>query len=92
MSEIRNNEDANRYELLVDDEVVGYLDYRRNVDNVIDMPHTVVDPAHGGKGYAAQLTKHALDDAREMGASVVPSCSYVAAYIEKNEEYRDLLA
>jgi uncharacterized protein len=91
MSDIRNNEAAGRYELLVDGEVIGFLDYRRRADDVIEMPHTVVDPEHGGKGYAADLTQRALDDARELGASVLPSCSYVARYIEKHPEYQHLL-
>lgn len=92
MTDIRKNEQAHRYELTVDGEVVGFSDYRQDVDNVVELPHTVVDPAHGGKGYAGELTRFALDDIRALGARVVPSCSYVARYIEKHDEYRDLLA
>ncbi|HET8797191.1 MAG TPA: GNAT family N-acetyltransferase [Thermoanaerobaculia bacterium] len=45
----------------------------------------------GGRGIAGALVKHALDDARARGLKVIPRCSYVRAYIEKNAEYRDLV-
>lgn len=92
MSDIRKNEDTNRYEMLIDGEVIGYIEYEQKADNVLDLTHTIVDPEHGGQGYAGELTKFALDDAREQGARVIPTCSYIASYIDKHEEYRDLVA
>jgi predicted GNAT family acetyltransferase len=38
------------------------------------------------------LAETALDDARERGLKVAPRCWFVAAYIEKNPEYADLVA
>ena len=90
MTEIRKNEERSRYELLVEGEVVGYLSYVAGED-AIDLPHTVVDPAHGGKGYAGELVRHGLDDIRGQGKKVIPTCSYVAGYIQKHPEYEDLL-
>lgn len=92
MTDIIRNDDTSRYELSVDGDVVGYISYERSVDNVFDLQHTIVDPAHGGKGYAGDLTKYALEDARSLSATIVPSCPYVARYLEKHEEYRDLVA
>lgn len=85
------NSDENRYELHVDGSRVGVVDYRIDGD-VVDLTHTEVDPAHGGKGYAAQLAAFALDDAREEGLTVTPTCSYIARYIERHPAYADLLA
>ena len=82
---------AHRFELRDGDEVVGFLVYRLRDDH-ITLVHTEVDPAHGGHGYAAQLAKGALDDARERGLTVVPSCPYVASYIRKHPAYADLVA
>jgi predicted GNAT family acetyltransferase len=45
-----------------------------------------------GGGIASHLTTHALDYARERGLKIVPSCPFVAAYIARHPEYRDLLA
>ena len=51
-----------------------------------------VDEAYSGQGHAGTLARSALDDARSRGLSVVPSCPYVASYIEKHPEYADLVA
>ena len=82
--------DHHRYELRSGDEVVGFLVYRLG-DGVITLVHTEVDPAHEGQGHAATLARGALDDARSRGLRVVPSCPYVASYIEKHPEYADLV-
>ena len=83
--------DHHRYELRAGHEVVGFLVYRLG-DSVITLVHTEVDPAHSGQGHAATLARGALDDARSRGLAVVPSCPYVASYIEKHPEYADLVA
>jgi predicted GNAT family acetyltransferase len=51
-----------------------------------------VPPAARGGGIASQLTAHALTFARDGGYRVVPSCPFVAAYIQRHPEFRDLLA
>ena len=43
------------------------------------------------RGYEA-MAGGALDDARSRGLMVVPSCDYVASYIDKHPAYADLLA
>ena len=82
--------DHHRYELRSGDEVVGLIAYRLD-EGVITLVHTEVDPAHEGQGHAATLARGALDDARSRGLRVVPSCPYVASYIEKHPEYADLV-
>jgi predicted GNAT family acetyltransferase len=89
--EFVDDADHSRFELRAGDEVVGFLDYRLRDDH-ITLVHTEVDAAHSGHGYAAVLARGALDDARSRGLRVVPSCPYVAAYIEKHPEYADLVA
>ncbi len=53
---------------------------------------TFVPPELRGKNVAAVLTRFALEDARAQGRTVVPQCSYAAAYLERNPEYADLRA
>jgi len=89
--EFADHPDARRYELRSGEEVVGFVDYRLAGD-VITLVHTEVDPAHSGRGHAATLARGALDDARSRGLAVVPSCPYVASYIDKHPEYADLVA
>ena len=68
------------------------IHYREAGDRVLDFDHTFVPVASRGGGLASQLTEHALRYAREHGFKVVASCPFVAAYIERHPEQRDLLA
>ena len=82
--------DQDRYELRAGDELIGIVAYRL-ADGEITLEHTEVDPAHEGQGHAATLARGALDDARSRGLRVVPSCPYIASYVEKHPEYADLV-
>ncbi|MCC2592853.1 N-acetyltransferase [Tessaracoccus sp. OS52] len=90
-TELVKNEDDNRYEVHVDGERIGFIDYVRDVD-VIDLVHTEVEPAHGGKGYAQKLADYALADIRDTGLLVRPTCGFVAKHIDRNPEYGTLVA
>lgn len=59
------------------------LNYTLN-NNVMTIIHTGVPNALGGRGLAAEITKFALDHAQAQGWTVIPQCSYVAAYIQKH--------
>lgn len=91
MAEVRNNTAASRYELYVDDELVGIADYRIEGDRVI-FPHTEVRPDKQGSGLGAELVRGALDDVRADGRRIVASCWYVARFVDTHPEYRKLLA
>jgi len=79
-----------RYSAIVGDELVGYLDYVAEPERMV-LTHTVVHDRYAGRGYAGQLVRYVLDDIRASGKRVVPVCSYVVAYIERNPEYQDLV-
>lgn len=89
---VRHNPDRQRYEVLLGDDVVGFADHHPFAEGVEAFPHTVVEPAHEGKGLASVLVRSALDDVRARGVRIVPSCWYVARWIERHPDYRDLLA
>ena len=87
---VRHAADQHRYEAVIDDHVVGFAEYQPMPDGVV-MHHTHTDPAFRGHGIAAVLVAGTLDDLRDQGLHVVPSCWYVAEYIERHPEYRDLV-
>lgn len=82
--------EASRFELLVGDDL-ALCAYRRD-GALVWLTHTEVPPAFEGRGFAAALVRAALDWARSEGLRVVPSCSYVAAYMRRHPETQDLLA
>ena len=81
----------NRYELLVDGESAGELDYQLR-DGTIVLTHTEIDPARRGGGLGGELVRGALNLIRAEGDErVVASCTFAAAWIKKNPEFQDLL-
>jgi len=86
-----DNQERKRYEARVDGALAGVLAYSVH-DGVVVMPHTVVEPQYEGRGFGGLMAERALDDAREHGLKVSPQCWFVAAYIERNPQYADLVA
>lgn len=86
--EVVHNAAMNRFEADLDGATV-VVDYRLN-GQTMTITHTGVPAAYEGRGIAAQLTKFALEYAREHGYQVQPLCSYTAAYIRRNRQYQDL--
>jgi predicted GNAT family acetyltransferase len=90
-TEVVCNRERSRYEISVDGEVAGFADYHAAGETIV-LPHTVVDPARRGLGLAAVLIRYALDDIAHSGRQVVPSCWYVAGFIDRHPEYRSMVA
>lgn len=80
---------AHRYETVVDGHL-SVCEYELAEGRMI-FTHTVVPPELRGRGIAEKLVRAALADARAAGRRVVPQCSYVAKFIERNPEYQDLV-
>ncbi|NKE66347.1 N-acetyltransferase [Ramlibacter sp. RBP-2] len=79
-----------RYEIAVAGELAGFVEYRAQGDSVA-LVHTEVLPRFEGRGLAGRLAEFALEDVRRQGARVVPSCSYIAKYIQRHPRMRDLV-
>lgn len=86
---VRHIPDANRYEAVVDG-LASICTYEQAGPRMV-LTHTVVPAALRGRGIAEQLVRAALNDARAAGRRVVPACSYVARFIERHEEFQDLV-
>lgn len=90
MTPVRDNRAEAEYELTVDGHR-AVAAYQIEGDRIV-FTHTVVPPAIEGRGVGSRLIRGALDSARDRGLKVVPQCPFVRAFIERHEEYRDLLA
>lgn len=87
---MRDNPAQRRYEAVEDGKVVGFIDYT-NRDGRYWFVHTEIDAARKGTGTGAFLVRQALDNVRAKGALVVPACPFVAGWIRRHPEYRDLV-
>lgn len=71
-----------RFELRRGDDVLGYADYRRLADGSVEMPHTVISPAHRGQGLGDVLVGGAIEQLGDV--TIVPACWFVADYLERH--------
>jgi predicted GNAT family acetyltransferase len=90
-TEVVRDDEAGRYRLLVDGEDAGFAEFVNRGDDV-ELPHTVIDPSRRGQGLAGVLIRAALDDIVDSDRKVIPSCSYVAAYIGDHPEHQGAVA
>ncbi len=90
MSEVKDNPAASRFEMTSGGGTAS-VEYRRAGERIA-LLHTEVPAALTGKGVGSKLVSGTLDAVRAEGLKVVPRCEFVAAYVERHPEYRDLLA
>ena len=83
------NEAERRFEVKLDGEI-AFAEYRL-IDHGIILPHTVVPEAFEGRGVGSALARTALGYAREEGLKVIPLCTFMAGYISKHPEWRDVV-
>ena len=69
---------------------VAFATYRR-ANNIVTVIHAEVPNVMEGHGVGSALAKGILEQLRAKGEKVDAQCPFVAAYIRKHAEYRDLL-
>ncbi|MEU3842985.1 GNAT family N-acetyltransferase [Streptomyces sp. NPDC028635] len=86
--DIRDDRAAGRLEALGGGEVVGHIEYF-----VLESPrtalvpvHTIVEPAHEGKGIASSLARELYAIAHREGVPVAPLCPYVVKWAAKHPD------
>src|SRR5512133_3159633 len=87
---VRDNAGESRYELVLDEQVVGEIAYRLAPVHMV-LIHTEVLPSLENKGLGARLVAGALDDIRARGLRVIPFCPFVRWYIRRHSDYADLV-
>ena len=80
--------EADRFTISVDGTVAGFTEIIDHLGRRT-FPHTEVDDAFQGRGLASILIGEALQQTRDDGLRIVPVCSMVKSYIEKNPEFDD---
>ncbi|HEY5082669.1 MAG TPA: GNAT family N-acetyltransferase [Bauldia sp.] len=87
---VRDNTSRHRFELEIDDQVAK-ASYRLQ-GNVITFTHTEVPDSLEGGGVGSRLARGALEMVRAAGLKVVAKCPFIAGWIERHPDFKDLLA
>ena len=86
--EVTHNEAHHAFEAWIDCHL-SKLDYIQEGKNFV-ITHVGVYPGHRGQGVAAKIVEAGLVYARQNNLRVIPMCSYAAAFIRRNPQYREL--
>lgn len=87
---VSHNEAESQFETTVEG-MVAVAAYDMEGSDRIVFTHTNVPPELSGRGIANRLAQTALEHARAKNLTVVPQCAFIAKYIERNPQYKDLL-
>jgi predicted GNAT family acetyltransferase len=90
-SEIVHDEQRRRF-VHRRDGAESYLVYHPVDERTVDFASTYTPPALRGRGIAARIVRHALEWAEGEGLKVVPSCWFVAEYVDRQPEWKRILA
>ncbi len=87
---VRHDQQQQRYVLEVNGNELGVASYQQDGERQI-FTHTEVDPSLEGQGMGSKLIRESLNDARQRGKRIVPQCEFVAAYVNKHDEWSDIV-
>jgi predicted GNAT family acetyltransferase len=89
--DVIQNQELERYELVIDGELAGYSEYRIHGTEIIFV-HTEITTTEREHGLGSRLVRGALDQVREhTDYRVVAQCPFVRRWISEHPEYQDLL-
>jgi len=89
-SNFKINEKENQFELHTKGGI-AFVEFIREGEKIY-LTHTETPAELRGRGMAAELIKQTLQCAKDNGLTVVPSCSYVAHYINEHPEWNVVLS
>jgi predicted GNAT family acetyltransferase len=81
---------SDRFTISVDGKEVGKAEFLDRGGRRI-FTHTEVDENYEGRGLATILIGEALQNTREAGLRIKAQCPMLAAYLEKHDEYADIV-
>jgi uncharacterized protein len=82
--------ESDRFTIAVEGKEVGKAEFLDRDERRI-FTHTEVDEDYEGRGLATILISEALKETRDAGKRIVPKCQMVAAYVEKHDEFKDIV-
>jgi len=88
--EVKNDKSKNQFEADLHGKT-ALIQYRRETDGTLNLFHTEVPEEFEGKGYGNQLVTGALEQIKADNLKINPSCQFVAVYIKRHPEYKNLV-
>ncbi|MGF1805618.1 N-acetyltransferase [Aliivibrio sifiae] len=91
MNTITHDPDNKCYCVALEGDVVAKVYYEKK-GNILDVISTRIPDELQGKGYGKVMMESFLSEMKTSNLQIVPVCSYVVHYMNKNEQWQFLLA
>ncbi|MEM6722712.1 MAG: GNAT family N-acetyltransferase [Bacteroidota bacterium] len=84
-----DNTAAKQYEFHIGDQIAR-IEYIKAADRIF-LTHTEVPQSLEGQGIGSAIIKAALEEVKANNWTLIPMCPFVAMYIKKHPEWKDLV-
>jgi predicted GNAT family acetyltransferase len=89
---VRDNREEQRFELALGEGKTAFIQYAQAGEGVVDLTHTEVPEEFEGQGIGGKLVKGTFELLQEANLRMMPTCRFVAVYLERHPEYQSLAA
>lgn len=89
---VRDNKPEQRFEMKLGEGKTAFIQYAEAGEGVVELTHTEVPEEFEGKGIGSKLVGGAFEILRAENMQMVPSCPFIAAYLQRHPEYQSLAA
>ena len=94
MSELKltleDNQESKQYQVEIEG-LFPRIEYIKTKDDKIYLTHTEVPRSLEGRGIGSEIIRLALEDIKKQDLTLIPLCPFVASYIKKHPEWRELV-
>ena len=87
--ELLDNKEKKRFEHHIDGKI-AFIDYILAKSKIF-LTHTEVPVSLEGQGVGSALIKSVLENIKQRDLTLVPLCPFVAGYIKKHPEWKELV-
>lgn len=91
ISPLKRNDDKRRFEVEAEGHT-AFIEFITDKDHNMYLTHTEVPAALEGKGVGKDIVVKSLTYIKDNGFKLAPLCPFVAAYLKRHPEWKEILA
>ncbi|OLQ93297.1 acetyltransferase [Vibrio panuliri] len=92
MHQVTFDQAQQEFRVLLEQDLHAVVKYQQYEEDIFTITSTKVPDSLQGKGYGKVMMEAVLPEIERLGGKVVPECSFVVRYFEKNPHWQHLLA
>jgi len=89
---VTDNKAERRFELPLGEGQTAFVQYEAAGEGALALMHTEVPEGYEGRGVGAKLIEGAFQILQAGNLKIIPTCSFVAAYLRRHPQYQSLVA